>query len=70
MWSAIRRDAARSGDPCRPIANEWSRGHQASCVSPDSMRRAANFLAMAEMIDESRPPERSTPYGTSDISCR
>ncbi|GIS00305.1 MAG: hypothetical protein CM15mP102_11250 [Flavobacteriales bacterium] len=27
------------------------------------------FLAKAEVIDESSPPESKTPYGTSLISC-
>ena len=70
MWSATLRAAARSGDPASPTAKECSCGHQASSRPPLSTRRSANFLATAEMIDESRPPDNSTPYGTSDISCR
>ena len=38
-----------------------SRGHHARSRSCDSTRRSANFRATAEMIDESRPPDSSTP---------
>src|SRR5690606_951489 len=70
IWSATFLAAARSGEPSNPTENECNWGHQASVVSSDSTLRWAYFLAMAEVAQESSPPESSTPYGTSDINWR
>ena len=38
-------------------------------MSSDSTLLEANFLANADVIDESSPPDNKTPYGTSLINC-
>ena len=70
MCSATFRALSRSGAPFSPTANECSRGHQARVRESSSIRIALNRSAMAEMTEESSPPESSTPYGTSDIIWR
>src|SRR3546814_1268212 len=65
--SAATRAAARSGDPSRPIANECSRGHQASEPSSSSTRRRAKRAAQAATSDESRPPDSRSEEHTSEL---
>ena len=59
--------SAKSGDP----SNHWNEcnwGHQARCIICFNSF-SEYFFAIAEVIEESRPPESKTPYGTSDINC-
>src|SRR6266536_2806817 len=58
-----------SGEPSSPTENECNLGHHASSVSPDSILLNRCRAAIAAMSEESRPPDMSTPYGTSHISC-
>jgi hypothetical protein len=53
--------ASRSGESFNPTAKEWRRGHQASWLSPIPPADVNSGAAMAEIIDESRPPESNTP---------
>ena len=59
--SATFGAAAKSGDPSKPTAKECKCGYQASEVSVDSIRFCAYFFAIAEVIEESNPPESKTP---------
>ena len=61
MCSATRRAFSRSGAPFSPTAKECRRGHQARVRESSSMRMALYFSAIAEMTEESSPPESSTP---------
>src|SRR5437763_4825054 len=56
-------------EPASPTENECNHGHHASSVSPDSILFNRCRAAIAAMREESRPPDMSTPYGTSHISC-
>ena len=61
--SATRFAALRSGLPSRPTVKEWSLGKEEE-------RRATLRAQMEATREESRPPERRTPQGTSDIMRR
>ncbi len=61
MWSATFLAAAKSGEPSKPTEKECSWGHQASEVSPLSTLLRAYFFAIAEVTEESKPPESNTP---------
>ena len=61
MCSETFLAAAKSGEPSKPTEKECNCGHQASWVSSDSIRLEENFLANAEVMDESKPPDNKTP---------
>ena len=61
MCSAAFCAAAKSGEPSKPTAKLCNLGYQASCSSPLSMRFFAYFAAIADIIEESSPPESKTP---------
>ena len=61
MCSATSLAFAKSGAPFKPTANECNRGHQARVFESSSIRIALYCSAMAEMTEESSPPESSTP---------
>ena len=70
MYSETFFAACKSGEPTRPTEHECHWGHQADRLSFDSTLLDENFLARAEVIEESNPPDNNTPYGTSLINCR
>ena len=53
--------ASKSGEPSSPTEKECNCGHHADWVSSDSIRLEANFLANAEVTEESNPPDNKTP---------
>ena len=56
--------AIKSGEFSSPMEKEWRRGH--SFLGSRCEKREA----MEATSDESSPPERRTPQGTSDIMRR
>ena len=51
----------KSGDPSRPTENECSFGNHASLWSLSSILFCEYFWVIAEITDESKPPDNNTP---------